>query len=155
MPEKEKAVIFDMDGTLCDVRTIRHHVTNPKKRNFKAFHYLSIFCPPHEWVKAAAHKHHAEGLVNLVVTARDEQWRFLSKSWLLNNDIPHRSVHMRGRWDERVDKEVKSDILDELLETYEIVHAYDDNPSIIELWAERGIPYTVVPGWGEEEMVMK
>jgi hypothetical protein len=62
---------------------------------------------------------------------------------------------MRGRWDERVDKEVKSDILDELLETYDIIHAYDDNPSIIELWAERGIPYTVVPGWGEEEMVMK
>ena len=147
---KEPAVIFDMDGTLCDVTSVRHYVLDRRRRNYHAFHYLSIFCPPHEWVKAEAHKHHAEGTINLVVTARREQWGYLTEGWLIQNDIPHRSIHMRKQDDDRKDKIIKSEILDGLLDRYDIVHAYDDNPSIIELWAERNIPHTIVPGWSEE-----
>lgn len=147
---KKPAVIFDMDGTLCDVTSIRHYVLDRRRRNYKAFHYLSIFCPPHDWVRDRALQHHAEGDTVLIVTARQEEWRHLTETWTDSNDIPYASVHMRKQGDKRKDKIIKSEILDLLLETYDIIHAYDDNPSIIELWRERDISHTVVPGWAEE-----
>lgn len=147
---KIPAVIFDMDGTLCDVTSIRHHVLDRRRRNYKAFHYLSIFCPPIDWVLALAKKHHAEGKAVLIVTAREEEWRHITESWSSQNEVPYRSVHMRKQGDKRKDKIIKGEILDLLLETYDIEHAYDDNPTVIELWQEREIPHTVVPGWAKE-----
>jgi len=147
---KIPAVIFDMDGTLCDVSSIRHYVLDRRRRNYYAFHYLSVFCPPIEWVRDRAQQHHAEGLAVLVVTARQEEWRHLTETWSTQNDVPYLSTHMRKNGDLRKDKVIKGEILDDLLLTYDIKHAYDDNPSIIELWAEREIPHTVVPGWSKE-----
>lgn len=144
---KKPAVIFDMDGTLCDVRSIRQYVLDQRRRDYDAFHYLSLFCPPHEWVRDLAQKHHADGTTVLVVTARQEQWRAITESWMLHHEVPYHSLHMRKQGDKRKDKIIKGEILDLLLELYDIEHAVDDNPSIIELWQERGIPYTVVPGW--------
>ena len=40
------AVIVDIDGTLVDVSSVRHHVAGPGKRNFDAFHRESADCPP-------------------------------------------------------------------------------------------------------------
>jgi phosphoglycolate phosphatase-like HAD superfamily hydrolase len=147
---KPAAVIFDMDGTLCDVTSVRHHVLDRRRRNYKAFHYLSVFCPPIEWVLDLAHQYNAEGLRVIVVTARQEEWRPLTEAWLFHHGAPHSGLLMRAQNDKRKDKIIKGEILDSLLETYDIQHAYDDNPSIIELWQERGIPHTHVPGWAEE-----
>lgn len=147
---KQKAVIFDMDGSLVDVNTIRHHVLDRRRRNYKAFHYLSTFCPPFDWVRDLAQKYHDEGVVVLVVTARKNEWRAVSSAWLEQNTVPYRELHMRKQNDDRKDKVIKSEILDLLLLKYEIIHAVDDNPNVIELWTERGIPTTVVPGWSKE-----
>ena len=144
------AVIFDMDGTLCDVTSVRHHILDRRRRNYHAFHYLSVFCPPIHWVRERAVDLAIEGVTIIVVTARREEWRHLTTAWLWQNGVPYDAIHMRAQDDDRKDKAVKSDILDLLQETYTIEHAYDDNPSIIELWQERGIPHTVVPGWAEE-----
>ena len=145
------AVIFDMDGTLCDVTSIRHHVLDRRRRNYTAFHYLSVFCPPISWVRDRALKYHAENVTVLIVTARQEEWRHLTETWCDSNGIPYESVHMRRQGDQRKDEIIKSEILDHLLETYDIIHAFDDNPNVIELWRERGIEHTVVPGWNEEK----
>lgn len=147
---KQPAVIFDMDGTLCDVTSIRHYVLDRRRRNYHAFHYLSVFCPPFGWVRSEAKRHHADKVTVLVVTARREEWQALTEQWLMSHDIPYEEVRMRKQDDPRKDKIIKGEILDDLLETYDIIHAYDDNPSIIELWRERDIPHTVVPGWAEE-----
>lgn len=147
---KPPAVIFDMDGTLCDVTSVRHHVLDRRRRNYKAFHYLSVFCPPIEWVRNCAITYAIEGVPVIVVTARREEWRALTEAWLFQHNIPHEFLFMRQQNDDRKDKAVKSDILELLQQSYTIEHAYDDNPSIIELWQERGIPHTVVPGWAEE-----
>ena len=147
---KIPAVIFDMDGTLCDVTSVRHHILDRRRRNYKAFHYLSVFCPPIEWVRNKAIDLNIAGVTVIVVTARREEWRTLTEAWLFQHNIPYDSLHMRKQDDPRKDKLVKGEILDLLQESYDIEHAYDDNPSIIELWQERGIAHTVVPGWAEE-----
>lgn len=149
-PERRPAVIFDCDGTLVDVTSIRHHVLDTKKKNFDAFHYGSIFCPAHDWVVEDAIRHYEDGNTVLVVTARERRWEELTVNWLADAGVPYHEIHMRPTGDFRRDTVIKKEILDLLLDDYDIVHAYDDNPAIIDLWIEHGIPVTLVPGWAEE-----
>lgn len=146
---KRRAVIFDMDGTLADVSSIRHHVVNKPRgmKNFHAFHAESVNVPANPVVAAAARQAHSEGLAVLIVTARSVQWRHHTAFWLAINDIPSDGMWMRPDRDHRPDVQVKTDILKRIRASFDVVHAWDDNPAIIELWKSHGIPTTVVEGW--------
>lgn len=145
MRERPEAVIFDMDGTLCDVRGIRHLLNGPGR--FHAFHTASIDCPPHPWVVEAARREQAAGRAVLIVTARQARYRNLTAMWLALHGVPSDAMWMRGDHDHRPDYGVKREILAWIRALYRPVHAFDDNPSVLELWAEENIPVTVVPGW--------
>jgi len=150
------AVIFDMDGTLADVSSIRHHLTkfDETKRkvikHFHRFHAESVSVPAHEHVVSAAQVAHMLGHAVLVVTARKHMWRNHTAWWLAMHDVPSDMLMMRGDEDNRKDYEVKKDMLDTIRKAYNVIHAWDDNPSIIKLWTEEGIPTTVVPGWEDK-----
>jgi phosphoglycolate phosphatase-like HAD superfamily hydrolase len=151
MTAKPEAVIFDCDGTLVDVTSIRHHVLT-KPKNFDAFHYGSIFCPPIGWVVDELTSHFADGKRIIVVTARERRWHTLTQNWLDQHGVLHHELHMRPTGDFRRDTFIKGEILAVLRERYDVVHAYDDNPAVIDLWTGHGIPTTVVPGWAEERV---
>jgi hypothetical protein len=56
---------------------------------------------------------------------------------------------MRRDGDFRPDGVVKLEILDMIKEDgYNVIHAWDDNPAVIEVWQSQGIPVTVVEGYG-------
>ena len=139
-----------MDGTLCDVTTIRHHVLS-RKKNYDAFHYLSVYCPPIDWVADMARRARKNGLLIIVVTARMDKWRPLTVNWMDHNDIPWDALHMRRTGDLRSDRLVKEEILADLQRWYDIRFAVDDNPAILEMWKDNGIDAIEVPGWQEEE----
>lgn len=143
------AAIFDVDGTLCDVSSVRHHVmTRPK--NFDAFHAESINCPPNPEVVDMAREFRAAGITIIVVTSRREQWWWHTTLWLRENEVPYDHLIMRRDKDGRPDYEVKKEILRRIQRHYHVVCAVDDNPSVIRLWREEGIPTKVIPGWVEE-----
>jgi len=154
---KPTAVIFDVDGTLVDVSSVRHHVIlnsegNPGYKDFKAFHEGASGCPPIVKTLLGVQDAINAGHEIIVVTARAEEWRTPTRWWLQNHGIyPRHQLH-RQAGDHRVDREVKKDILDGLRQHYNIVHAWDDNPSIIQLWKDEGIPVTEVPGWEYEKV---
>lgn len=142
------AVIFDMDGTLANVTGIRHHLIPHKHRkDFDTFHRESVNVPPHNHVVNAAQAAHLLGLDILVVTARKHMWRHQTAWWLAIHNVPSTALYMRGNDDNRKDYEVKRDILAQIRKRHTVMHAWDDNPAIIQLWEEEGIPCTVVPGW--------
>lgn len=146
---KRTAYIFDVDGTLADVRSIRHNVLS-KPKNFEAFHEASVNVPAHKHVVDMVHKAKNEGHEIIIVTARKARWRHHTAMWLALNDIPSDALFMRADEDSRRDYEVKKDILNTIRQAWIVVHAVDDNPSIIKLWDEEGIPNTIIEGWVEE-----
>lgn len=146
MTDLPAAVIFDVDGTLGDVRSIRPLI---ETKGFHAFHAASIDCPPHPHVVEAARTARDAGLAVLVVTGRAERWRRLTGMWLALHDVPSDGMWMRPDNDFRKDYLIKRQILRRLRQKYTITHAWDDNPGVLKLWAEEGIPTTVVPGWDE------
>ena len=138
-----------MDGTLADVRGIRHHIVGTPRKNFDAFHSESVNVPAHSHVVNAAQVAEMLGHDVLVVTARKVQWARHTAMWLALNMIPSAAMFMRADAYSRPDVEVKRDILKAIRKSWNVVAAWDDNPKIIELWKSEGIHTNVVEGWIE------
>ena len=152
MNNKPTAIIFDMDGTLANVDSIRHYVISTpdhRGKNFDAFHAASVDCPPHAAVVSHASVAHLLGHKIIIVTARKAMWRHHTAWWLALHGVPSDAMFMRGNKDSRPDYYVKKDILAAIQHTWNVVHAVDDNPNVIRLWQENGIPTTLVEGWQE------
>jgi phosphoglycolate phosphatase-like HAD superfamily hydrolase len=133
------AVIADLDGTLCDVTDILHHVEG-EQRDFAAFHAASAGCPPHADVADAVRTAHDAGKAVLVVTSREFIWRDLTLDWLVEHEIPYDELVMRVVGDYRADHVVKAEMLDQLeADGWAIAEAWEDSADIIELWESRGI----------------
>jgi len=153
MKTKPNAVIFDMDGTLANVSSIRHHLTKfdaTKRRvikHFDRFHAESVNVPPHSHVVNAAQVAKMLGHDILIVTARKHQWRNHTAWWLAMHDVPSDALFMRGDDDNRKDVDVKRDMLSIIRKQWNVIAAWDDNPSIVSLWNEKGIHCNVVDGW--------
>lgn len=150
--ERRQAILFDMDGTLNDIRNLRHHV-NPKPRtdgrrvfkNFEAFHSLSAFEPANESVVRILREAVDNGFVPLITTARQEQYRDVSQKFLDDRNIPFENMFMRANDDSRPDYEVKKDMYDHISMYYDVAHAVDDNPQAVQAWKEKGVRVTEVP----------
>lgn len=147
-----KAVIFDVDGTLANVDPYLHHIRNihhsPNfKKDFDTFHSESINAEPNAEVvemlnRAFFDQHHV-----IIVTSRRETWRGVTSYWLAKNDIGHHALYMRKDGDFRPDYEVKKDILLSIKKHWNVIHAVDDNPAVLKLWFEYGIPTTKIGDW--------
>jgi FMN phosphatase YigB (HAD superfamily) len=142
-----RAIIFDVDGTLCDVRTVRHHVMG-ENRNFHLFHEESTGCPPIFRTRVLWFLAGLFGFARIVVTAR--QARFFNHTlwWLLLNGFRPDDMFMRGWNDTRPDSVVKEEIVVTIrARGYNVVAAVDDNPAVIEVWRRNGIRTVTIPGF--------
>lgn len=138
------AVIFDMDGTLCDTSQIVHLIEGEDK-DYAAFHAASAGCPPHADVVAAAREQSAKGLAILVVTSREFIWRDLTLDWLVANDIPYDALYMRIVGDFRKDVVIKTEILKQITaDGFRVLEAWDDKPAVLDLWRENDIAVHIV-----------
>ena len=150
------AVIFDMDGTLANVSSIRHYIVPPTPKpkgwfkDFGAFHRESVNVPVNASVRDHAIRASLLGNAVLIVTARRAMYRHQTAWFLAMNGIPSDALYMRGDKDGREDYLVKADILKQIQSRYNVIHAVDDNPSVIKLWEENGISTTVIEGFGFE-----
>ena len=145
---RRPAVIVDMDGTLCDVSTVLHLQSAPD--GFTAFHQECAQCPPHLAVVEWCVGHHGRGHEVLVVTGRDAWTREMTLRWLSEHlPVPIAGLHMRADGDFRSNTDLKRDIHSGLVLEYDIRAAIDDDPEIVELWMEVGIPVAMVLELGE------
>jgi len=142
---KREAEIFDMDGTLCDVRPIRHLLRTTGRHH--AFHMASIDCKPNPEVVEGVRAAQAAGRDILVVTARTTRYRHVTAFWLAMWDVHSDRLFMRRHGDYRPDVAVKADILASILTRWDVKRAWDDNPNVWDLWESYGIPTVRVPGW--------
>lgn len=143
------AVIFDVDGTLADVRDLRQEWLFPidSAADYQNFHASSLNAPVIEWVKEAAQHTHDCGVAVVIVTGRSTRWRQHTAWWLALNNIPSDALFMRHLKDHRPDPEVKLSFLEQIKASWTPLWAFDDNPSTIQVWRDASIPVTVVPGW--------
>lgn len=143
-----RAIIVDMDGTLCDVSSIRHYVEG-KSKNFHAFHEASRFCPTHPSVERAVRRVADAGTAVVIVTARDARHEQATRDFLARNHIPFDALFMRPWGDQRRDTVVKNEIFDRIIAAgFDPVIAIDDREDVADVWRSRGVPVFVVNAEG-------
>ncbi|WP_163543644.1 HAD family acid phosphatase [Occultella kanbiaonis] len=139
------AIICDVDGTLCDVRSIRHHVERPEgakrfRPNFALFHSSSEDCPAFPNVLQLITELEREGYAIVVVTAREARWSELTERWLDRHGVRRAELITRRALDYRSDALIKAEICTEIQGRYAPRLAIDDRDDILAVWAAASIP---------------
>lgn len=145
IPTRAPAIICDVDGTLCDVRTIRHYVEQPAgtqrfRANFALFHSASEACPTFPQVTQLISALALGGYAIVVVTAREARWTELTERWLDLHGVRRAELITRRDLDYRPDAVVKAEICAEIQRRYEPRLAVDDRDDILAVWAGAHIP---------------
>lgn len=136
MNSKQKAIIVDLDGTLCDVEHRVHHVQGPKK-NWKQFNELMVHDELNHWCFEIMEAMTGRGYKILFVTGRGEAFRGPTESWLAHHNVQFEHLFMRGLIDNREDSDVKEDIYRQLIEQkYHVLFVIDDRKSVVDRWRE-------------------
>lgn len=138
---KEKVIICDLDGTLCDVEHRRHHVRPPagQKKDWPAFFRDIPKDPINTWCKDIIENFAKAGIQTVFCSGRGSNEERNTREWLNKHDLGHFPLYMRDRHDSRQDSIVKEIILDfELLTRYVPYFMIDDRKQVVEMWRKRG-----------------
>lgn len=143
-------VLCDIDGTIADPTHRLEHVKKEKK-DWKTFFSLMHLDAPRQdvWNRVINSAENNEAYI-ILISARPERYRKVTEDWLIEHKMTE-FVHllMRPTTDHREDTLVKSDMCDRFLHSANIVEIFDDRPSVIRMWRERGFNVTDV-GQGYE-----
>lgn len=130
---KPKAVIFDLDGTLCTLSDS----SNPYNHDWEeviipemlkiveAMDYLGVY---------------TQNTYTIILTGRKrkEYWEITEK-WLQDNIVPYSELIMQEWNTARQNHTFKRDELIKLKERYDIIAVFDDNEAMKEVCKELGI----------------
>jgi len=135
---KAKAIIVDLDGTLCNIEHRLNTLKGPRK-DWKRF-FAGI---PHDSVDNAV-KAVLDGLRTthsiILCSGRPDTHRPETEQWLKDQGIQYDRLFMRQRNDQRSDNIVKQIILDfDIKPDYDILFALDDRNSVCKMWRQNGI----------------
>jgi phosphoglycolate phosphatase-like HAD superfamily hydrolase len=145
------AVIFDLDGTLTDCRHRLHFVEDKpqegkKKKDWKAFFEAGVHDTPHKHMIQLAAVLTLFRFKLVFCTGRPESYRGDTLAWLGDHvKFRHDALLMRRDGDYRPDTEVKSEMVDEIVNQFGFkpVLAFDDRQAVAEMFQKRGIPCLV------------
>lgn len=135
---RPRAIICDLDGTLCNIDHRLIHVKKEGKKDWKAFFDGIGDDVPYEWCDTLLRKFEEYPII--LCSGRPDNYRASTTNWLHEYVIPHTSLFMRERNDYRPDTIVK-----EILYLYEIEPYYtpffvvDDRQSVVDMWRSHGL----------------
>ena len=134
-----KAIIVDLDGTLCDVEHRVHHVRS-KPKNWSAFNQAMDQDQPYFWCLELIAAMKARDYKIYFVTGRDENFREMTEAWLARHHVEYDQLYMRAAMDFREDSEVKEEIYLAKIELVaQILFVVDDRKSVVERWRKLGL----------------
>jgi hypothetical protein len=137
--ELKKCFVFDLDGTICDVRHRRQYVAT-KPRNWDAWNAGLVNDTPNVAVqKVFQALRNDQDIELIIVSGRSDDYKEQTIKWLTDNEIFYDEIYMRKYKDHRDDAVVKGEIADEIEKTHQILGVFDDRQRVVNMWIERGI----------------
>jgi predicted secreted acid phosphatase len=136
---KQKAIIVDLDGTLCN---IEHRMDLFRNKQYKQFESMLIHDEPNQILGHFLQFARFRGWKLLFVSARTEDARDATKEWLSSHfpGFEKFPLFLRGRKDFRLDFEVKRQIYNnEIKPDYDVVLVLDDRSTVVEEWRRLGL----------------
>lgn len=132
----DKAVIFDIDGTLAQMNG----------RSPFDWDKVGTDGPRMFIVEMARFYKHLDYDI-IIVSGRDGVCKGVTEDWLNNYMVPFDKFFIRPEGDIRKDTIVKEEIFwDHIASRYNVVGVVDDRPSVVRMWHELKIPNVVCVG---------
>ncbi|GAA2446343.1 LNS2 domain-containing protein [Streptomyces macrosporus] len=130
--------VFDLDGTLADVRHRLHHIEG-RPRDWDAFFAAASQDPPLAEGVALALKSAEEHEV-VYVTGRPERCRRDTLRWLERHGLPTGRLLMRGGRDRRPARVTKPELLHRLARDRTVAVVVDDDDQVCDAYESAGFP---------------
>jgi len=136
----KQTVIFDIDGTLADIRHRRGFLEG-ERPDWNRFNAAMGDDTPNAPVMTLYKSLWETGQFDMVLASgRNERHRRVTEQWLIWNEIPFGRILMRADKDSRADHIIKQEILDMLLaEGRQIAFTVDDRQQVVDMWRRNGI----------------
>lgn len=135
---RRKTVLVDIDGTIADGEH-RQHWVRTKPKNWAAYNKtMSEDLPIYQTI-TVINSLSASGHPIIICSGREEVYRDATEYWLNQHNVPYKKLMMRPEKDYRDDCTIKSEMLDKILETEDVMCVFDDRPKVTRMWVERGI----------------
>lgn len=145
-------VVFDLDGTLADIRHRRHHLD---RKDWSAFFAACVDDLPNEPVIEAMAAHVNAGHRVEIWSGRSDVVRLETEDWLLRQGIDHTLLtHMRPAGDYTPDVDLKRSWLHALHPDGRPDAVYDDRGRVVDMWRSEGVAcFQVAPDWEQPRVV--
>lgn len=150
----EQFVIFDLDGTIADIRHRVHHVRGGGKQNWPAFFAGCVDDLPNWPVIDTLRAHVKAGDRVEIWSARSDEVRAETEEWLRRHSIDHTLLtHMRAAGDSTPDVVLKRYWLNQSYRRPDVV--YDDRQRVVDFWRSEDIAcFQVVADWESDNRVI-
>ena len=132
-------IIFDIDGTLADIRHRAHYLAR-KPTDWAAFQTLAHLDSVFEPIAIIAREMAAERHCIIICTGRGEQERAVTETWLDQHYFHYNALYMRTEGDYRNDDVVKAELLVRMrADGFDPVLAFEDRSRVVAMWRSHGI----------------
>ena len=133
---KQKAYIFDVDGTLAN------HYDRVEKYLMECKNHDKFYehCDEDTPICDVCGVYRELCLPVICVTARPERIRDKTEKWLKDNDLPFLSLFMRKNHDYRQDYIFKKEVYEKhIKDKFEIVGVFEDRDQCVAMWRSLGL----------------
>ena len=130
---KEKCILFDFDGTLCNLDHRLHLVKDKNK-----FHVQCDKDKP-DFTIINLCKTLSLRYKIVIASCRPKLVEEKSKEWLKKYNVPYDDFILREDDDKRPDDVIKLDFIKQIQEKYDIECAIDDRDKVVKMFRENGI----------------
>lgn len=140
-------VVFDLDGTLCNVEHRMHHIAGPTK-DWEAFYRACSGDTPILPVVHIAQALSATGYGIWLVSGRGSEARRETVAWLGAYSVPFEMLLMRPEGSRLIDAELKRGwIHSDAIPRDRVLCVFEDRASVVKMWREEGFQcYQVAAG---------
>lgn len=139
MAESKYIVVFDLDGTLCDVGHRMYHITAGTKKDWDSFNAACISDPVVDDIRELAVAMRRAGYTIAFITGRSDEFRDQTWSWLCNNGLGFGELYMRPAHNHAPDTVVKLNLAKDNLGLPNILFAVEDRDKVVAAWREAGV----------------
>lgn len=137
---KQKAIIVDLDGTLCD-NSHRQHFMEQRPKDWKSFYAGISEDVPNEWCEwLLIQFEKSQHMKIILVSGRPKDYLQQTESWLKEYSVPYDELFMRESGDFREDFIVKKEIYNKYIQPhYRVLFTIDDRQQVVDMWRSLGI----------------
>jgi acid phosphatase class B len=133
----KKAIIVDLDGTLCDITHRKHYLD---VEDWNSFNAAMDDDPINPWCKKIIELFSNAGFSIIYITGRPDTYKSNTLNWLRYNSCIIDALHMRPASDFREDFVVKKEIYDtKIKNNYNVLFCVDDRKQVTDMWRSIGL----------------